>query len=129
MRPSNAKIALSQERWNARMMSRRSSGSSRLESPVEPTMSQKTTVRFRRSALMARAADGDRSWLDNCATLAPFARRPNRRFIATLYHSFVTRPSRLAVDCPGLSDDHVGRLLRGHINRAQNKQAWNFRKN
>ena len=42
-----------------RMISRISSGSSRLDSSVEPTMSQKTTVRFRRSALAPRDPENE----------------------------------------------------------------------
>jgi hypothetical protein len=39
-----------QQRWYARTTSRMSSGSSRIESAVEPTMSQNRTVSWRRSA-------------------------------------------------------------------------------
>src|SRR5690242_8681669 len=69
-------------------MSRISSGSSRLDNSVEPTMSQKTTVRFRRSALTPRDPENDCSSLDNCDTSRPFASCQKNGFCGHFISSF-----------------------------------------
>src|SRR5262245_46825152 len=68
MYPSKLWIAFSQQVWNARRISRKSSGSKRTESAVEPTMSQKSAVIFRRSGLIPLASAGGGSKLGNCDT-------------------------------------------------------------
>src|SRR5262245_10811694 len=67
MCPSKLCTAFSQQVWNVRRISRKSSGSRRVESALEPTMSQKSTVMFRRWALMPFVANGC-STLGNCGT-------------------------------------------------------------
>src|SRR5262252_1077075 len=54
-KPSNLPITSETHLWYAPKTSRRSSGSSREASAVEPTRSQNITVSWRRSAVSARA--------------------------------------------------------------------------
>src|SRR3974390_767627 len=76
------------------MISRISSGSNRFDSSVEPTMSQKTTVRFRRSTLTPRDPENGGSLPDNCDTRRPFCEL-SERIVATLYHCFLHLSSRI----------------------------------
>src|SRR5215475_9262900 len=57
--PSDLAICSAQQRWKAPMISRSSSGSSRVERGVEPTRSQNMTVSWRRWGASARVASLD----------------------------------------------------------------------
>src|SRR5262249_12978795 len=60
----------------------------------------------------------------------PFRQSPEEtlyRYFTSFFRDAII--SRVRSIGPGVSNDDIGRLLRGHVNRAQDKQAWNFRKN